>query len=102
MASTPVGSHGSESPPSSAPSGKRKRHPSPCIQGQRGNFVKEGVHVNGWPSEGPSPAAAGKMNTPVIVQGLSSAKEVWVTSKAVQELSTNAFQYFVQLHSSHM
>ena len=69
MASTPVGSHGSESPPSSAPSGKRKRHPSPCIQGQRGNLSKKVCTSIGGPQKAPSPAAVGRMNTPVIARG---------------------------------
>ena len=79
MASTPVANHGSESPPSSAPSGKRKRHPSPSpppVSKDRGATSSKKVCTSmGGPQKAPSPAAAGKMNTPVIARGQSSAKK---------------------------
>ena len=101
MASTPVGSHGSE-PLHQLQVVSANDTPSPVSKGRGATLSKKVCMSMGGPQKAPSPAAAGKMNTPVIPRGQSSAKEVWVTSKAVQELSTNAFQHFVQLHSSHM
>ena len=80
MASTPVGGHGSrQSPTPSTRSGKRRRPPSPSpppvSRGIGATSPKKACTPTGSPHKTPSPAAAGRMNTPGIGQGQSSEKK---------------------------
>lgn len=76
MDSTPVGSHGRESPASSAHTGKRQRQlspsPSPASKVRGMTSPKKVCTILDGPGKSPSPGTAGRVSTP---RGQSSEKK---------------------------